>query len=127
MAKANISRGWSLKQQILTLYYAFKDERTPWYAKVTSLSSIVYLLSPADLVPDLIPLAGYLDDLVVVPFIINISTKLLPAGVKKIAEEKARARGKKLVWLMILVAVIIIGLLVLLFYLGKELMNYLGD
>lgn len=127
MAKANISRGWSLKQQILTLYYAFKDERTPWYAKVTSLSSIVYLLSPADLVPDIIPLAGYIDDLVIVPFLISIATKLLPAGVKKIAEEKARARGKKLVWVMILVSVIIIGLLVLLFYLGKQLINYLSD
>jgi uncharacterized membrane protein YkvA (DUF1232 family) len=121
MAKLPVSRGWSFKNQILTLYYAFKDNRTPWYAKVTSLSSIIYLLSPADLLPDIIPLAGYIDDLVVVPFLVNIATKLLPPDIKRIAEERARKNSRKMIWVFVLIAVILIGLLVLLFFLGKKL------
>ena len=127
MAKNPIRRRWSLKQQILTLFYAFKDARTPWYAKLTSLSSLIYLLSPADFIPDVIPFAGYIDDLFVVPFLINISTRLLPLDIKKIAEEKARMKSKKLQWVFILAAIIIIGLLILLFYLGTKLFYYLKD
>ena len=63
MANTTLKTKWSLKKQILVLYYALKDKRTPWYAKVTALSSIVYLISPADLLPDVIPFAGYIDDL----------------------------------------------------------------
>lgn len=121
MAKLQVSRGWSFKNQILTLYYAFKDSRTPWYAKVTSLSSIVYLLSPADLLPDVIPFAGYIDDLFIVPFLVNIATKLLPVDIKRIAEEKARRNSKKMLWVIILAAIVLVGMLVLLFYLGKKL------
>ena len=123
MAKLPVSRGWSFKQQILTLFYAFKDERTPLYAKITSLSSLVYLLSPADLLPDVIPLAGYIDDLFIVPFLVNISTKLLPADVKRTAEQKARNRGRKLTWILVALAVVLVGLLVLLFYLGRKLFD----
>jgi uncharacterized membrane protein YkvA (DUF1232 family) len=125
MAKVPIRNSWSLKQQIFTLYFAFKDDRTPWYAKLTSLSSIVYLLSPADLVPDLIPLAGYIDDLFIVPFLINISTRLLPMDVKRSAEEKARSKSKKLQWLLLVAIIILIGLLILLFYLGMKAFEYL--
>ena len=121
MANIRVSRGWSFKQQILTLYYAFKDERTPWYARVTSLSSLIYLLSPADLLPDVIPLAGYIDDLFVVPFLVNIATRLLPGDVKRIAEEKARKNSRKAIWLLVLAAVVLIGLLVLLFYAAREI------
>ena len=121
MANISVNRGWSFKQQILTLYYAFKDERTPWYARVTSLSSLIYLLSPADLVPDVIPLAGYIDDLFVVPFLVNIATRLLPGDVKLVAEAKARKNSRKAIWMMVLIGVIIIGLLVLLFYAATQL------
>lgn len=121
MAKLPVSRGWSFKNEILTLFYAFKDERTPWYAKVTSLSSLIYLLSPADLVPDIIPLAGYIDDLFVVPFLVNIATKLLPADVKFIAEEKARKRSKKFTWVIVLGVIVLLAILVGLFFLAKKL------
>lgn len=120
MAKTTtVARGWSFKQQILTLYYAFKDERTPWYAKVTSLSSLLYLLSPIDFLPDVIPLAGYVDDLFVVPFLVNIATKLLPADVKLLAEHKARARSRKMIWVLVAAAIIIVGILVAVFMLAK--------
>ena len=104
MAKSSLKAKWSLKHQILTLFYAFKDQRTPWYAKITALSSLIYLVSPADILPDVIPFAGYLDDLFVVPFLIDLSNKLLPADIKKDAELKARARGKKIIWILIITA-----------------------
>ena len=121
MAKIPVSRGWSFKKEILTLFYAFKDDRTPWYAKVTSLSSLIYLLSPADLVPDIIPLAGYIDDIFVVPFLVNIATKLLPADVHRIAEEKARQRSRKFTWVIILAILLILAVLVGLFFLASRL------
>lgn len=127
MGRNPIRSKWSIKQQILTLFYAFKDVRTPWYAKLTTLSSLIYLLSPADFIPDVIPFAGYIDDLFVVPFLINISTRLLPLDVKKIAEEKARTKSKKLQWVFIFGALIIIGLLIFLFYLGTQLFYYLKE
>lgn len=127
MAKIAVKNRWSLKQDILTLFYAFRDARTPWYAKVTSLSSLIYLLSPADLLPDLIPFAGYIDDLIIVPFILNISTKLLPSDVKKAAQDKAKQKNKKLWWVLALAILVIISILILLFYAGTRLFSYFSD
>lgn len=104
-------------KNIFLLYYAFKDARTPWYAKVTALLSIVYLLSPADFIPDIIPFAGYVDDLVIVPFLMNISSKLLPGEVRIQAAQKASKNNKQLKWLAVLFIVLIIGLMALFFYL----------
>ena len=103
MAKSSLKTKWSLKHQILTLFYAFKDERTPWYAKITALSSLIYLVSPADIIPDIIPVAGYIDDLFIVPFLINLSTKLLPADIRLNAEHRARVRSKKILWVLIII------------------------
>lgn len=114
MAKSSLKTKWSFKHQILTLYYAFKDERTPWYAKVTALSSLIYLISPADLLPDIIPLAGYIDDLLVVPFLVNISTKLLPADIKLLAEQRARKKSKNV--LLIGGAALIILIMILIYF-----------
>jgi len=107
MAKSSLSTRWSLKHKILTLFYAFKDRRTPWYAKVTALSSIIYLISPADLLPDVIPFAGYIDDIIIVPFLIDLSTKLLPAEIKREAELRARKRSRNVLWLLVIIVVAI--------------------
>ncbi len=104
-------------KNIFILYYAFKDARTPWYAKLTALLSIIYLLSPADFIPDIIPFAGYIDDLVIVPFLINISSKLLPEDVKQLASQKASKNNKQLKWLIAVLAILVIGLMALFFYL----------
>ena len=109
MATRSLRQKWSFRKQVLTLYYAFKDKRTPWYARITAISSLIYLLSPADLLPDVIPLAGYIDDLFIVPFLVNLSTNLLPADIRRIAEEKALHRSKKILW-WIAGAVILLGL-----------------
>jgi uncharacterized membrane protein YkvA (DUF1232 family) len=110
-------------QKILTLYYALKDSRSPWYAKLTALLSIIYLLSPADIIPDIIPFAGYVDDLVIVPFLMNISSRFLPVEVTRAAGEKAKRNNVKLKWFAALAIVLISALMVLLFYLTTKLLK----
>ena len=59
-------RAKDLKQNIWLLYKAYKHPNTPWYAKVVVIMTITYALSPIDLIPDFIPILGYLDDLIIV-------------------------------------------------------------
>jgi len=118
MQPTKISARWSFRKQILTLFYAFRDDRTPWYARLTSLLSVIYLLSPADFVPDVIPFAGFVDDLFIVPFLVDISTRLLPADVKRAAEQRARQRSRKITWILVLIGV---ALAVGMFFLVRSL------
>ena len=62
-------RQWArtLRRDVLALYLAARDPRLPWYAKAVAACVAVYALSPIDLIPDFIPILGYLDDLVIVP------------------------------------------------------------
>ena len=110
---------------LLTFYFALKDPRTPWYAKLTAALSIIYLVSPADLLPDIIPLAGYIDDIVIVPFLLHISNKLLPQEVRSIAEQKAIKNRKKLLWIKIGIAILVIGIMVLTYFLAKSLYEHI--
>ena len=110
---------------LLTFYFALKDPRTPWYEKLTAALSIIYLVSPADLLPDIIPLAGYIDDIVIVPFLLHISNKLLPQEVRSIAEQKAIKNRKKLLWIKIGVAILVIGIMVLTYFLAKNLYEHI--
>ncbi|MFJ8262465.1 YkvA family protein [Rummeliibacillus sp. NPDC094406] len=70
-----------LKQHLFVLYLSYKDERTPWYAKVVAICVVAYAFSPIDLIPDFIPVLGYLDDLILVPLGIYIALKLIPPHV----------------------------------------------
>ena len=74
-------RGWArqVKRDVHALYLAAGDARVPWYAKVAALAVAAYALSPIDLIPDFIPVLGYLDDLVIVPLGILLAVKLVPA------------------------------------------------
>lgn len=96
------------------MYYAFRQPDTPWYAKLSALFSVVYLLSPADILPDIIPFAGLLDDLLIVPFLINISTRLLPEEVKRVSEEKARKSSRRANLVLLAAAMVMAGIMVLL-------------
>ena len=71
----------SLKRDIVALWLAARDTRVPWYAKVVAGAVAAYALSPVDLIPDFIPLLGYLDDLVIVPLGILLAIRLIPAAV----------------------------------------------
>jgi len=63
------ARARELKRETHVLYLAVKDPRTPWYAKAVAGAVVAYALSPIDLIPDFIPVIGYLDDLIVVPLV----------------------------------------------------------
>jgi uncharacterized membrane protein YkvA (DUF1232 family) len=79
----------SIKRDAYAIYLAARDQRTPWYAKALALCVAAYAFSPIDLIPDFIPVLGYLDDLVIVPLGILAVIKLLPPEL--IAEHRRRA------------------------------------
>lgn len=84
-------RGWArgLKREVFALYLAYRDPRVPWYARLFVGVVVAYAFSPIDLIPDFIPILGYLDDLILVPLGIVIAIRLIPAGV--LAECRAEA------------------------------------
>src|SRR4249920_2579519 len=82
-------RGRSLRQEVLSIYFAARDPRVPWYAKALALCVAGYALSPIDLIPDFIPVIGYLDDLIIVPLGIVAVVKLIPPEI--MAEHRAAA------------------------------------
>jgi len=79
----------TLKRDVHALYLASRDPRVPWYAKALALIVAGYALSPIDLIPDFIPVLGYMDDVIVVPAGIWLVIKLIPADV--MAEHRALA------------------------------------
>jgi uncharacterized membrane protein YkvA (DUF1232 family) len=80
-----------LRRDVYTLYYAYKDPRVPWYAKVLAASVVAYAASPIDLIPDFIPILGYLDDLVIVPVGIMVALRWVPKQVLQECRAKAEA------------------------------------
>jgi uncharacterized membrane protein YkvA (DUF1232 family) len=79
-----------LKIQVHALLLAYRDPRTPWYAKALAALVVAYALSPIDLLPDIIPVLGQLDDLLLVPLGIALAVRLIPREV--LADCRARAR-----------------------------------
>src|SRR5918993_1589013 len=76
-------KGWArgLKRETLVMYAALRDPRTPWYAKAAAGCVVAYALSLIDLIPDPIPVLGYLDDLVLIPLGVWLVRRLIPATV----------------------------------------------
>ncbi|MEH6957630.1 YkvA family protein [Neobacillus drentensis] len=111
-----------LKQNLFVLYLAYKDNRVPWYAKWVAICVVAYAFSPIDLIPDFIPVLGYLDDIIIVPLGISLALKLIPAYIIEDNREKAeeiRKNGKPKNWF---VAVLFILIWILLaFWVGKLL------
>ncbi len=70
-----------LKAETFALYLAVRDPRTPWYAKLLVAGIVAYAFSPIDLIPDFIPVLGYLDDLILIPVGIALAVKLVPDSV----------------------------------------------
>lgn len=75
------AKAWArtLKLDVMALWIAARDPRTPWYAKLMAGLVAAYALSPIDLVPDVVPILGYLDDLLIVPLGIRLAVALIPA------------------------------------------------
>jgi len=79
----------AIKRDVHAIYLAARDPRVPWYAKALALCVAGYALSPIDLIPDFIPVFGYLDDLIIVPLGILAVVKLIPSEI--MAEHRAAA------------------------------------
>ena len=112
-------RARALKREIHALYFAARDPRTPWYAKALIAAVVAYALSPIDLIPDFIPILGYLDDLFLLPIGIYIALRLVPAEVLSDARRAAETANNLpkqrwaalfiiFVWLLVLIVILVI-------------------
>jgi uncharacterized membrane protein YkvA (DUF1232 family) len=84
-------RARHLKAEVYALYLAYRDPRVPLYARVFAACVVAYAFSPIDLIPDFIPVLGYLDDLILVPLGIALALKMIPPPVM----EECRVRAKE--------------------------------
>ena len=116
-------RAQKLKTDIPAVFLALKEKRTPWHAKVIAAVIVIYALSPIDLIPDFIPVLGYLDDLIILPALIAWCIKCIPAEVFQDCQTRAEGiwnNGKPekwyyaipfiLIW-MVIIALIVIAIL----------------
>ena len=105
-----------LKTETFALYLAYKDPRVPWYANVFLLAVIGYILSPVDLIPDFIPVLGYIDDLLIVPAGIFLAVRMIPKGVFEECREKAKvdtAVSSKAKWVVAFTIILVWVLVVI--------------
>ena len=117
-------RAKKLKTDIPAVFLALKEKRTPWYAKIIAAVIVVYALSPIDLIPDFIPVLGYLDDLIILPALIAWCVKSIPREVFEDCQKRARdlwGDGKPERWYyaipFVLIWVVIVVMIVLAFVL----------
>jgi uncharacterized membrane protein YkvA (DUF1232 family) len=79
----------NLRRDVVAIAFAVRDPRVPWYAKAVGACVVAYALSPIDLIPDFVPVLGYLDDLVLVPLGLLLVLRLIPADI--LAEHRVAA------------------------------------
>jgi uncharacterized membrane protein YkvA (DUF1232 family) len=82
----------ALKVQTYALYLAYRDPRVPWYAKLFTALIVAYAFSPIDLIPDFIPVLGYLDDLIIIPLAVTLALKMIPKDVMDECRAEAQTR-----------------------------------
>jgi uncharacterized membrane protein YkvA (DUF1232 family) len=111
-----------LEKETYALYLAYRDPRVPWYAKAVAAATVAYAVSPIDLIPDFIPVLGYLDDLLIVPAGIALSIRLIPAEIMTECRQKAHERlnganalGRKAAAVVLAVWAMLAALLIWLF------------
>jgi uncharacterized membrane protein YkvA (DUF1232 family) len=103
-----------LKLETYALYLAYRDPRVPWYARLVAAAVVAYALSPIDLIPDFVPILGYLDDLVLVPLGLALALRLVPPDLLAECRERAAValqRPGKTSWLAasVIVALWLLG------------------
>ena len=98
----------ALKRESLVVYYAARDPRLPWHVRLLALAIAAYALSPIDLIPDFIPVLGYLDDLVLVPLGVALVVKLTPAVVLADARERAAHAARRPVSVVAAVVIVLV-------------------
>ena len=130
MGRLERLKAWAgrLKAELHALYLAYKDARTPLHARVFAVIVVAYAFSPIDLIPDPIPVLGYLDDLILVPLGIALAVRMIPPEV--LAECRAKARdaetgsGPKGAVAAVVVVAIWLLLAVLAVYLAAGALGY---
>jgi uncharacterized membrane protein YkvA (DUF1232 family) len=103
-------RARQLKRDTYVLYLAYRDPRTPWYARVFVACVVGYAFSPIDLIPDFVPILGYLDDLIIIPLGVVVALRMIPPPVWAECREKADAvmrQGKPINWVAAAVIILI--------------------
>jgi uncharacterized membrane protein YkvA (DUF1232 family) len=83
-----------IKSDVVVLYIAGRDPRTPWNAKAVAIAVAAYAISPIDLIPDFIPVVGYLDDIIIVPIGIMLAVRLIPVDLMAEFRQAAVGRGR---------------------------------
>jgi uncharacterized membrane protein YkvA (DUF1232 family) len=107
-----------LQQHTLTVYFAARDPRTPIFVRTLALLVAAYALSPIDLIPDFIPIIGYLDDLILIPLGLALVVRLTPPEVMESARAQAQQASTKPVSYAAAAFVIVVWLIVMWFF-GK--------
>jgi uncharacterized membrane protein YkvA (DUF1232 family) len=115
-----------LKKETYALYFAYRDPRVPWYAKLLVAFVVAHTFSPIDLIPDFIPILGYLDDLIITPLGLALALRLIPGEVMaeaRVRAESSLVEGKELgrVGLLIVISIWLAGLLLMVLILFKYL------
>jgi uncharacterized membrane protein YkvA (DUF1232 family) len=87
-----------LKVEVYALYLTYRDPRVPWYARVFAAVVVGYAFSTIDLIPDPVPVLGYLDDLILIPLGVALAIKMIPPPVLAECHEKAREKREKADW-----------------------------
>lgn len=82
----------AVRRDVFALYLAGRDPRVPWHAKAIAIFAAAYALSPIDLIPDFIPVIGYLDDLIILPLLIVLAVRLIPDEVMTALRDAAERR-----------------------------------
>ena len=116
------SKGHKLKQNSYTLYLVYTDNRLVWWKKYFLALVIGYLFSPIDLIPDFIPIIGYLDDLLIVPAGIYIALKIIPADIYEEAKKRSELEENKNIPIgyktsIVIICIWLIGIFAILFWL----------
>lgn len=112
-------RAMQLQKDIPAVFLALNKKETPWYAKILAILTIGYALSPIDIIPDFVPVLGYLDDVIILPLMITATIKLIPKeiiGQCRMESEQLWKNGKPKKWYyalpILLIWVIIAALLI---------------
>ena len=86
-------RAKSLQTETRAVYFASRDSRVPWHVRVLAIAIVAYALSPIDLIPDFIPVLGYVDDLFLLPLGVYLLLRLIPSAVMEECRERAAREG----------------------------------
>ncbi len=110
MSRLTRLREWArrIKRDVVALYIAARDPRVPWYVKVAAAAVAAYALSPIDLIPDFVPVLGYLDEVILLPVALFLVIKMIPDPLMaEFRAEAQRLSGRPTSWVA---AAVIIGL-----------------